>query len=321
MDLRQIRYFLQVAEMGSFSRAAQALAVAQSALSRQVALLEGELGAALLVRNGRGVEPTEAGQRFADHCRAILQQVEHARADLAAHRDQPSGHLMLGMPPSAGRVLAMPVVGAFRSAFPQATISIVEGLSADLIERLHAGRIDIALVYEPPKSASLRIVPLARQELYLVAPAAAKSRGRRKIAAQRDEDIFGEAMRLADISKLPLIMPGRAHAMRRHIEAEMIRAKVAVNVACEIDGIPALLELVAQGLGHAILPLQAIALHDRPRFLLHPIAPSLSITLAAVAPSHRPANALTRASLALLQEVVPQALVPDAGAEGRKTRS
>jgi len=298
MDLRQLRYFLHVAELGSFSRAAESLAVAQSALSRQVALLEDELGQPLLTRTGRGVQANEAGRRFCDHCHTILRQVEDARADLAARRDTPTGHLVLGMPPSAGRVLAMPVVGAFRATFPQATISVVEGLSADLIERMHAGRVNLALVYEPTSAAGLNLQPLARQDLFVVSVAARSTKGRTE-----------ETIRLRDLADLPLIMPGRAHAMRRHIEAELMKAKVPINVTCEIDGIPALLELVAQGLGHAVLPRDAISPFDLPRFSLRAItAPRLSITLAMATPGHRRGNALARATLKLLAEVVPGAL-------------
>lgn len=312
MELRQIRYFLHVAEYGSFSKAAERLAVAQSALSRQIGLLEQEMGQRLLVRNGRGAVPTEAGRRMLDHCHTILQQVESARHDLAAMRDAPSGAISIGMPPSAGRVLVMPLVEAFRLALPQATISIVDGLSADLIERLLTGRIALALTYEPALSSALRIVPLARQELFLIGAAMppAKSRpGGRDRAMDRARAASVKAVPFDTLGSIPLIIPGRSHAVRQHIEAELHKAGIAINVMCEVDGIPALLEMVAQGMGHAILPLDAIPARDLERYSLSPIgAPGLSIGLSAVVLANRPLSALTQATLKLIEQVVPKTL-------------
>ena len=99
MDLKQIEYFLRVAERRSFSRAAEMLDVAQPTLSRQVRLLEQELGQHLLYRNGRGVEPTEAGLRFVEHARALLALAERAREDLRSLRETPAGKVSVGLPP------------------------------------------------------------------------------------------------------------------------------------------------------------------------------------------------------------------------------
>lgn len=316
MELRQIRYFLHVAEHGSFSKAAERLAVAQSALSRQIRLLEEEVGQRLLMRNGRGAVPTEAGRRMLDHCHTILQQVESARHDLAAMRDAPSGAIAIGMPPSAGRVLVMPLIDAFRVALPQATISIVEGLSADLVERLLTGRIALALAYEPSPGSALRIVPLAQQELFLIGAAAPPAKIRsdaRDRARDRTRDrtsrAFAKAVPFDTLGTIPLIIPGRTHAVRQHIEAELLKAGIAINVMCEVDGIPALLEMVAQGMGHAILPLDAIPVRDLERYKLSPIAvPGLSIGLSAVVLANRPLSALTRATLKLIEQVVPETL-------------
>jgi LysR family nitrogen assimilation transcriptional regulator len=308
VELRQIRYFLHVAEDGSFSKAATRLAVAQSALSRQISLLEQELGQRLLDRNGRGAVPTEAGRRMLDHCHTILQQVESARHDLAAMRDAPSGAIAIGMPPSAGRVLIMPLVDAFRHALPQATISVVEGLSADLIERLLTGRIALALAYEPTPSSTLRIVPLARQELFLIGAAAPLAKAK-STSRQRAMPKSARAVPFDMLGSIPLIIPGRTHAVRQHIEAELIKAGIAINVMCEVDGIPALLEMVAQGIGHAILPLDAIPPRDLDRFALSPIAsPGLSIGLSAIVLANRPLSALTQATLKLIEQVVPKTL-------------
>ena len=114
MNLKQLEYFVQVAELGSFSKAAGVLDIAQPALSRQVRSLETELSQQLFLRNGRGVALTDAGKRLFDHSVAVLQLVEHAREDLGASRDEPVGRVVIGLPPSIGRQLTLPLIDRFR---------------------------------------------------------------------------------------------------------------------------------------------------------------------------------------------------------------
>ena len=120
MNLRQIEYFIQVAELGSFSKAAVLLDVAQPALSRQVRALETELRETLLLRNGRGVSLTDAGRRLLEHGQGILQLVEAARADLGARRDEPVGQIVVGLPPSLARRLTLPLIEMFSTEMPKA---------------------------------------------------------------------------------------------------------------------------------------------------------------------------------------------------------
>src|SRR3954471_24677434 len=136
MDLKQLEYFVHVAELGSFTRAASFLSIAQPALSRQVRSLEVELRQSLFERNGRGVTLTEAGSRLLAHGRGILQQVERARLDMEDHRGAATGRLVIALPPSVSRTLTSPLVAAFRARFPKATLSVVEGLSTYVLEWL-----------------------------------------------------------------------------------------------------------------------------------------------------------------------------------------
>ena len=136
MDLKQIEYFVRVAELGSFTRAALALDIAQPALSRQVRLLEVELRQTLLTRNGRGAVPTEAGNLLLAHGRGILHQVRRAREELAQVRGALAGRVAVGLPPSVAKVLTVPLTRAFRSRLPQASLSIGEGLSVALARDL-----------------------------------------------------------------------------------------------------------------------------------------------------------------------------------------
>ena len=147
MDLKQLAYFVRVAELGSFTRAAEALGVAQPALSRQVRQLEVELRQSLLARNGRGALPTEAGKLLLAHGRGILHQVQRAHEELGRLRGALAGRVAVGLPTSLARVLTVPLTRAFRQAMPEASLSISEGLSVALLESLLNGRLDIAVLY------------------------------------------------------------------------------------------------------------------------------------------------------------------------------
>jgi DNA-binding transcriptional LysR family regulator len=172
MDLKQLEYFVHVAEMGSFTRAATYLQVAQPALSRQVRSLEVELRQPLLDRNGRGVTLTEAGKRLLAHARGILQQVQRARDDLEDQRGAATGRLAIALPPSVSRTLTGPLVQAFREQLPRANLSVVEGLSAYALEWLAIGRVDCAVVYNVTPSPAIDLQPLLDEPLYLVSVSA-----------------------------------------------------------------------------------------------------------------------------------------------------
>jgi LysR family nitrogen assimilation transcriptional regulator len=152
MDLKQLEYFVRVAELGSFTRASSVLDIAQPALSRQVRLLEVELRQNLLLRNGRGVTTTEAGKLLLEHGRGILHQVERAREDLGRVRGALAGRVALGLPPSIARVMTVPLTRAFRKRLPSAALSISEGCRwpCGIVDRL----LDIALLYNPLRRAS-----------------------------------------------------------------------------------------------------------------------------------------------------------------------
>ena len=129
MDLTRLRYFVAVLESGSFSRAAAALHMSQPALSRQVLLLEEELGQRLLVRNGRGASANEAGLALLAHARAIDELADKARADMRERQASPRGRVTIGLPPRVAQVLTADLVQRFREQYPEATVTIVESSS------------------------------------------------------------------------------------------------------------------------------------------------------------------------------------------------
>jgi LysR family transcriptional regulator, nitrogen assimilation regulatory protein len=258
MDLRQLEYFVRVAELGSFTRAAQQLRIAQPALSRQVRLLEVELRQNLLVRNGRGAVATEAGKLMLEHGRGILHQVERAKEDLGRVRGGLSGRVAVGMPTSVARVLAVPLTREFRKQLPQATIAISEGLSVAMQEALVNGRLDIALLYNAMPAPELELLPLLEEALYLVKPADSAATAKAKPAASAAKKSKTAKIALADIGPMPLVIPTRPNAIRNLVESRLGDLGLKPTIALEIDGVSAILELVADGAGCAVLPQSAV---------------------------------------------------------------
>lgn len=293
MNLNQLEYFVHTAEMGSLSKAAIVLNIAQSALSRQIRLLEADLHITLLLRNGRGVVLTEAGKRLFDHSIAILQLVSRVREDIDATRDEPVGRVVVGLPPTMGRMLTLPLVEGFKRVLPKARLAIVEGLSTHLAEWVSTGRVDIGLLHNPESQASLEIIPVLQEPLVLVSLAGSK--------VGKDATINFE-----DLVNYPLIMPERAHAIRKLIETQAALTGLKLQVAWEISSVRSILDLVRAGHGHAVLSHNAIAIEQHPEaFILRPLAqPQLMSTLCLAISAHKPVTPLTKHVMNLMRELI-----------------
>jgi LysR family nitrogen assimilation transcriptional regulator len=299
MDLKQLEYFVRVAELGSFTRASVALDVAQPALSRQVRLLEVELRQSLLVRNGRGAVPTEAGKLLLEHGRGILHQVERAREELGRVRGALAGRVVVGLPPTIARLMAVPLIHAFRREMPEASLSITEALSSAMHESLLSGRLDIALLYNPNPSPEIELTPLLEEDLYLVQ--ARPGQGQRAAAP---------ALTLRELAQTPLVIPSRPNAIRMQVEAELAREGLRPTISMEIDGVAAILELVAESAGSAVLSANAVRASGRPKaFSLRPTGqPPLRSRLAMAVSSQRPTTLTQQATLKLLRETAAHLL-------------
>ena len=298
MDLKQLEYFRHVAELGSFTRAASFLSVVQPALSRQVRQLEVELGQNLFERNGRGVVLTDAGSRLLEHTRGILAQIGRARQELEDQRNGDSGHFALGLPPSLGSSVTVPLVKAFAQSLPNARLATVEGLSAYIIEWLSIGRVDCALVYNATASASVDLQPLLDDQLFLISPLEA-NRADRALP-------IGDGITLCDLADYPLIIPGRPHAMRMSVENALAGVGRKIRVAHEIECIPAVIDLVRQDHGFGVLPLNAVRSTpwaDEVRVL--PIGnPPLHTSLSIATSAQRPRSPLMRKAIEVIRDIV-----------------
>lgn len=290
MDLRPLRYFVAVVEAGSFSRAAAMLDMAQPSLSRQVAALEADLGQRLLVRTGRGVDLTEAGGVLLGHARAMLDAAERAREALRDLQDSPSGRVTVGLPPRVALGLSAPLIQRFRARFPRAVITVLEGLSVALRESLIAGRLDLALLFDPSPSPLLRFETLMRERLVLVAPAGTTLPTRVSAAA---------------LGGYTLVLPSAPNAIRALLDRHLALQGIRLEVGAEVGAVGTALTLVAQGAGCSILPESALAADARavplPRALIGP--PAIRNQLMLAVPVPRPASRLSRETAQMLREL------------------
>ncbi|RJF92644.1 LysR substrate-binding domain-containing protein [Noviherbaspirillum saxi] len=296
MDFKQLSYFVRVAELGSFTRASIALDIAQPALSRQVRLLEVEVRQTLLVRNGRGITLTEAGKVLLEHSRGVLHQMDRLREELSLVQGSLAGRVAIGLPPTLSKILTVPITREFKRLMPEATLSISEGLSKTMLESLLSGRLDIALLYNASPSPDIDLLPLVEEELLLV---------------QRLSDAdSGKPVKLKDIGKHSLIIPSRPNAIRMHVETELINIGVQPKIAMEVDGVGAILDLVADGMGKAILSGNAVTTAAHPeRYATRPIVePGLRSKLFIAINSHRPATGTQQAMMQLLESVANEVL-------------
>ncbi len=245
MELAQLRTLIHVAELGSLSKAADRLRIAQPALSRQVRLLEAELGVALFVRHGRGMVLTEQGRAALAHAQRIQAELDEMRAD-AADADAPlSGQVAIGLPPTVADILSVPLAAAFGTAHPAVRLRLVSAYSGYLLDWLHRGEIDLAILYDPRAARSLRSRPLLVETLFLIGPPDA---GFSPVRARPFRDLAGQR----------LLLPSLRHGLRTIVERCAEEAGIALDVAVEADSYATLKDLVHHGHGWTVLPLAPI---------------------------------------------------------------
>lgn len=286
MELARLPYFVAVVEASSVSRAAAALHMSQPALSRQIQLLEQETGLSLLVRTGRGVEPTEAGQALLAHARTILDAAERARADMRERHASPRGSITVGLPPRVAHVLTADLIERFRARFPDAVISVAEGLSIRLREWLVAGRLDMAIMFDPAPTPQIQEETLAREPLMLFGASP-----------------LPRCMRLKDACALPLVMPSGPNALRSLLESHTRPRGLPLSIVAEADSVQTILTLVSRGVAHAVLPRSAASLwtYAQPLHSAPIVSPTVRNRIVLAVPRARPATRATRATAQLLR--------------------
>lgn len=250
LNVQRLRVLREVLAQGSFSEAASALNYTQSAVSQAIATLETEAGVPLIERDRRGVRPTTAGERLAEHAGRILTQLDAAEAELGAIAGIAGGELRLASFPTAGATLMPLAIAAFRSAHPEVTLSLVEGEPEELIPRLRDGEFDLGLIFEFEGTGELgpglRSARLFEDPMKLALPKGHRLARKEQVA-------------LADLSDDAWVQTSEASACARHVVRVCRAAGFEPRVSFESDDYLTVQGLVAAGVGVALIPQLALS--------------------------------------------------------------
>ncbi|HRX34851.1 MAG TPA: LysR substrate-binding domain-containing protein [Aestuariivirga sp.] len=247
MEMRQLRYFVQIVECGSLSKASVQLHVAQPALSQQLARLEEEIGRPLMIRSARGVRPTDSGLALYHHARFTIRQFDQMLSAARSHTDVIQGMVTVGLPATTVATAGLSLVRRVRARYPKILLNVVEGMSGHLAQLMRLGQFDLAVLFRDDVAEGLRVEPLFSEELFVIAKAG---------SAFVPPDC--NALSIAAVARLPLILPTGAHGLRQRIDAEMAKHELTANVVAEIDSLALVMSCVHNDMGATIKPLGAI---------------------------------------------------------------
>lgn len=294
MNLRRLKYFVKIVDIGSLTQAADVLHIAQPALSQQIATLEGEFRQQLLIRTKRGVTPTEAGQVLYRHAQIILRQLEQAQSDVNNSGRSLSGKVSVGLAPgTAASALALPLLKLVRARHPSVLLYLNENFGTTLSELVMNGRIDMAVLYAGKSEVhGLSFRPLLKEQLFLVAP----------------RSTFHQPMEidLARLNEMDLLLPRPYNYLRKYVDEAFASLQLTAHVVAEIESAATLSDAVAAGLGATILPessarvmANAIQAH-----LCRIVSPSIEVPLALCESDHLPLSEPAQAVKDIILELV-----------------
>lgn len=250
MDTRQLKYFVTIVECGSFAEASRQLYIAQPALSQQIARLEEEIGASVLIRSAKGVSPTSNGFALFRHAKFVLRQLEHALTLARQPTAEVTGRVCLGIAPTTACQIGMSFLERMQERYPGVLVNIVEGLSGHLQHMASNGELDMAILFTNNAVVDWQCTPLLEEELFVILPGGSSLFPRNR-----------STITLAEIRELPLFLPSKGHGLRRRIDIEFERLGIALMPVSEIDSLPMLMGCLAQGFGATIKPMSAINVH------------------------------------------------------------
>ena len=249
MEVHQLRYFVSVAELGSFSRASRICRVAQPSISQQIQKLERELGCQLFERLGRRIQLTDGGRSLLPRARAILDQLQEIPQSLEGDKKNGHGRLVVGAIPTIAPFLLPPAIRALSDLYPAIDLCVREDLTERLLDALLEGEIDLAVTSTPVRREGLEVTIL-RRDPFVVAVA------KDHALAERT------SVSLSELVGLPTILLDELHCLGRQV-GEVCRAmRTNCRVVCQASQLDSLLRMVGLGLGVAIVP--EMAARDAP---------------------------------------------------------
>jgi DNA-binding transcriptional LysR family regulator len=250
LSVTRLKILKEVAYRGSFSAAAEALSYTQSAISQQIAALEAETGMSLLERHPRGVSLTAAGQTLVGHAEGILARLDATEAALSAIAGLRGGRLRVASFPTAGATLLPHAIAAFRSAYPEVELTLAEGEPEQIVPRLRAGELDLALLFEfdgdSPLHDDLTRVELLADPMSLALPATHPLAARKQI-------------RLEQLAADAWVQTSRESPCARHVVRSCHAAGFEPHITFESDDYQTVQGLVAAGVGVALIPELALS--------------------------------------------------------------
>ena len=296
IDLKMLECFMKVAELGSFTKASIALGIDQPAVSRKIGQLEVSLHQRLFNRHGRGIRLTDEGRIMLGHSTGIFKQLERMHRDLSAARQSPVGKVVIGMTSGIGRTFSSSFISLFQQRFPHASLELIEGRSGIFPEQVLAGSMDIAILQDPAASPLLTMVPLYEDALVLVS------------LKNRSQAPKAGPVSFKSLARLPLILPGKRHAIRQLVDAEARKARIKLNIALEIEGGRLALELIHLGYGYTILPVPTVEKSAGANRLQvnEIVSPKLRRSLKMIMSRQNPATYLVRETFSLIRDCLVQ---------------
>jgi len=286
MEVHQLRYFCAVAESGNFTRAAEAARVAQPSLSQQIHKLEDELGAKLFDRLPRSARLTQFGRAFLPKAQAILRQIGEARVEIREMASVESGEVVLGAIPTIAPYLLPAMLSSFARQHPSVSVSVVEEITPTLLDRLHEGTIDLALLALPATGDELIVSELIEESLFAVLPENHRLARRRSI-------------RLDDLREQPFLLLKEGHCFRENALDACRQSGINPKVVFESGQFATILAMVSSGMGVSVVPQMAVS--DTPGCRFIKIADKGSLRRIGVA--RLKYRYPTRAQLALLEHL------------------
>lgn len=301
MDTKKLRFFVKIVELGSLTRAADALHIAQSALSQQLVALEREVGARLLSRSSRGVAVTPAGQTLYRYGQLILRQYQQAITEIQSTGELLRGDVSIGFTTGTASMVSLPLLTDIRSQFPGITLCLHESLSGSVIEMLMNNRLDMAMLYCDRPLKGVNCKPLLVETLYLVSRI-----DHGKPAGEPD------TISVSSLPDRPLILPSRSHALRTQVDAAFSKCGIAPHVVAEVDSLNTIVGAAEQGIAAAILPRSVVRDRVADFNVQRLVDPEMTRTIALCVPQSVGMSATIEVVYANLINVVDRLLASDA---------
>ncbi len=298
VELLELRHFVEIASAGSLTRAAARLSISQPTLSRQLGKLEREMRTGLFYRHGRGVRPTEAGQRLLEVAMAALQELDGVRGELQSRTLDEIGDVTVGIPPSIAATVGADLATVFFKRYPRAHLRMRESFSGVLLEWIEGGRLDLAVLYDARRGSNILSTPLLLEDLFLVEAASGPASD-------------GRAVELGDLAARPCLLTGPGNGLRRVVDSACWSERIQPSVLMEIDCVAAIKQLVERGTGCTVLPFGAVHREVQEcRLRARPFrTPTMRAMLVIATPAHKPVTTMIRTVIQMLQTEVRRLVV------------